>query len=82
MSDPIQFLCGIDNPARLREVAKAVKVKIISEREAAFVDGSTRTQFTVEVDGVRGFLVPVSVAAQQRQANAGRYLKPYNWVTL
>ncbi len=81
MKDPIQYLCEIDDAARIREEAKTAKVKIISERPAAFLDGSTRVQFTVEVDGVRGFLVPVSVAAQQRQANAGRYLKPYNWVT-
>ena len=82
MNDPIQVLCEIDDVPRLRRVAFAYEVKILNERPAPFIDGSSKVQFTVEVDGVRGLLVPASDAARERQNRAGRHLKPYCFVLL
>lgn len=80
MHDPIQYLCGIDDTERLRKEAIAYRVKILKEAPACFVDGSSKVQFTVEIDGVRGLLVPASDEARTRQRFHGRYLKPYHFV--
>ena len=80
MLDPIQLLCQLDSVEQIRKDARVLKVKILSERTTTFIDGTSKIQLTVEVDGIRGFLVPASEGARARQAAAGRYLKPYNFV--
>jgi hypothetical protein len=80
MHDPIQYLCGIEDAEKIRSEALAYNVRILSVRHVPFLDGTSKPQFTVEVDGVRGFLVPASDEAKRRQRLHGRYLKPYNFV--
>jgi len=81
MRNPIAYLCGIDDPNRIRVEAPSLGVRILSERQKAFIDSPPLTQFTVEVGGVRGFLAPTSASALKRQADSGRHLEPYFWVS-
>lgn len=78
--DPIQILCETDSVEQLRKEAHSLKVKILSEHMTTFIDGTSKVQFRVEVDGIEGLLVPASAGARARQQAAGRYLKPYNFV--
>jgi len=82
MENPISYLAGIDNADRLRSEAQSLGVTIEKERTQAFADGSSAIQFTVHAGDVRGFLVPVSPKARQRQIDCGRYLGPYSFVRI
>lgn len=77
--DPLAYLCGIEDPERIRLEAAGLGVTIIKQQVVEFLQGHG-VQFTLELKGVQGFLVPTSPAARERQKRAGRYLSPYNWV--
>lgn len=78
--DPIAYLCGIEDPEKVRAEALVYGVKVLRERPVTFLDGSTHRQLTVEYQGVQGYLHPTSKQARARQANYGRWLAPYSFV--
>ena len=79
----ISYYGDISDPARLRRELLADGVVILKETTQTFIDGTSLPQFTVQLpDGVRGYLVPTSEAARERQRAVGRYLMPYGWVNL
>jgi hypothetical protein len=79
--DPISYLCGIDDPERIRQEARGLGVEIISERQQRFLSGPPAIQFSVRIiaTGDRGLLVPAGKAATERQ---GGRLAPYSWVSI
>jgi len=86
----ISYYSDIDDEERLRREMIRDGFKIIKERMVDFTDGTQKTQFTVILPdyevmgyarhGIRGFMVPASDAAIERQREAGRFLSPYVFV--
>lgn len=81
MTDPIAYLCEIEDPIRIRSEAPGLGVQIIWESTRRFLQGPPEVQFEIAFQGARGFLVPSGIEARARQRAAGRFLSPYSWVT-